>query len=642
MPSPRKNARDSRGKPGTPAKRTGRPAAPRATKHGQPARPGKARLIKGRGGHKPIEEGTHLGSGVRKLSAGAKKSPANAATPAPGKKPGASTKPAKSRDNAADTEVSTVSFVSLGCPKNLVDSEKMLGLLAQDGILPVSYSGDGFDGADAVVVNTCGFLEASKDESLGVIHEAIREKERGNVKRVVVAGCLVQRHRAKMLEWAPGIDAMVGVFDRDKIVEAVRGVAPARERADTGAPKYWIAANALTAAKDRGVKTVGLTVQGKDGKGIGYFEDDSARLRLTPRHYAYLRISEGCNQNCAFCTIPSIRGKMRSKGVNRIAAEARELVNDGAFELLLIGQDTTSFGDDIGAGLAAGAGNVTRPHDMGGLPALLARLSDTLDELGSQGWLRLMYAYPSNFSEPIIDAFAALSTKRGAHLLPYIDMPLQHASDRVLSLMRRHVTREQQAGVIRRLRERVPDMTVRTTFISGFPGETEDDHRQLLEFIEEMKFDAVGVFEYSREDGTVAGTMENDPALAVPGEIKARRRNEVMELQQKIAFGRQRAIAAKFDENNPESSGVRMNVLVDEATRTQGRKTSGVSTGGGLYVGRTRAQAPQIDSVTYVQSREKLSPGELVPCVIVASDGYDLVARPIADIERRVGLKILK
>lgn len=640
MPSPRKNARNSRGKPGAPAKRTGRPAAPRATKHGQPARPGKARLIKGRGGHKPIEEGTHLGTGVRKLSAGAKKSPA--ATSAPSKKPGASTKPAKPRGNAADTEVSTVSFVSLGCPKNLVDSEKMLGLLAQDGILPVSYSGEGFDGADTVVVNTCGFLEASKDESLGVIHEAIREKERGNVKRVVVAGCLVQRHRAKMLEWAPGIDAMVGVFDRDKIVEAVRGVAPARERADTGAPKYWIAANALTAAKDRGVKTVGLTVQGTDGKGIGYFEDDSARLRLTPRHYAYLRISEGCNQNCAFCTIPSIRGKMRSKGVDRIATEARELVNDGAFELLLIGQDTTSFGDDIGAGLAAGAGNARRPHDMGGLPALLARLSDTLDELGSQGWLRLMYAYPSNFSEPIIDAFAALSTRRGSHLLPYIDMPLQHASDRVLSLMRRHVTREQQGGVIRRLRERVPDMTVRTTFISGFPGETEDDHKQLLDFVGEMRFDAVGVFEYSREDGTVAGTMENDPALAVPGEVKARRRNEVMELQQKIAFERQRAVASKFDENNPESTGQRVDVLIDESTRTQGRKTSGVSGGGGLYLGRTRAQAPQIDSVTYVHSREKLSPGELIPCVIVASDGYDLVARPVADLERRVGLKILK
>ena len=639
MPPPRKNPRNSRGTPARPAKRAGRPA----TKHGQPARPGKARLIKGRGGHKPIAEGTHLGTGVRKLSPSAKNAPTPAQKTTPSKKPAPSTKPTNARDSAAD--VSTVSFVSLGCPKNLVDSEKMLGLLAQDGILPVSYSGEGFDGADAVVVNTCGFLEASKDESLGVIHEAIREKERGNVKRVVVAGCLVQRHRAKMLEWAPGIDAMVGVFDRDKIVEAVRGVAPTRERADTGAPRYWIAANALTAAKDRGVQTVGLTVQGKDGKGIGYFEDDSARLRLTPRHYAYLRISEGCNQNCAFCTIPSIRGKMRSKGVDRVAAEARELLNDGAFELLLIGQDTTSFGDDIGAGLTADARGKSRPHDphdMGGLPALLARLSDTLDDLGSQGWLRLMYAYPSNFSEPIIDAFAALSTKRGSHLLPYIDMPLQHASDRVLSLMRRHVTREQQAGVIRRLRERVPDMTVRTTFISGFPGETEDDHTQLLEFIEEMKFDAVGVFEYSREDSTVAGTMENDPALAVPAETKTRRRNEVMELQQKIAFERQRAIAAKFDENNPESSGVRVNVLIDEATRTQGRKTSGVSTGGGLYMGRTRAQAPQIDSVTYVQSREKLSPGELVPCVIVASDGYDLVARPIADIERRVGLKILK
>src|SRR5215831_5018618 len=252
--------------------------------------------------------------------------------------------------------IKTVSFVSLGCPKNLVDSEKMLGLLAQDGIVPVSYDpadeGSAFRGADAVVVNTCGFLEASKEESLGVIHQAIKAKERGDVRRVIVAGCLVQRHRAKMLEWAPGIDALIGVFDRDHIVEAVRGERV--ERATLGeasdGPAYWVAGNALQAAKARGVQTTGLTVNGKDGKGIGYFEDDSARLRLTPRHYAYLRISEGCNQNCAFCTIPSIRGKMRSKPVDRIASEARELLLDGAFELNLIGQDTTSYGDDLGTG----------------------------------------------------------------------------------------------------------------------------------------------------------------------------------------------------------------------------------------------------------------------------------------------------
>ncbi|MCA9309820.1 MAG: hypothetical protein KDA21_01350, partial [Phycisphaerales bacterium] len=229
--------------------------------------------------------------------------------------------------------VRTVSFVSLGCPKNLVDSEKMLGLLAEDGLQPISWDPTGVEPpADAVVINTCGFLEASKQESLDVIGEAIRRKEAGDVQRVIVAGCLVQRHRARILEWAPGVDAMIGVFDRDHIVHAVRGVAPERVSLDEASdqPKYWIAGNALQAAKARGIETVGLTVNGQDGRGIGYFEDDSARLRLTPRHYAYLRMSEGCNQNCAFCTIPSIRGKMRSKPLDRILTEARELLEDGA------------------------------------------------------------------------------------------------------------------------------------------------------------------------------------------------------------------------------------------------------------------------------------------------------------------------
>lgn len=549
---------------------------------------------------------------------------------------------------AAARPVETVAFVSLGCPKNLVDSEKMLGSLAEAGIAPISINPEGgdFGGADAVVVNTCGFLEASKDESLGVIKEAIAAKERGEVRRVVVAGCLVQRHRAKMLEWAPGIDAMVGVFDRDKIVEAVNPVSGARKNSalESGAtqdqPKYWIAGNALTAAKDRGMKTVGLTVQGKDGKGIGYFEDDSARLRLTPRHYAYLRISEGCNQNCAFCTIPSIRGKMRSKPLERIAAECRELINDGAHEMLLIGQDTTSYGDDIGAGLNARAKKADFEH-LGGLPKLLKALSDTMDDAGSQGWLRLMYAYPTNFSDPIIDAFAELANKRGAHLLPYLDIPLQHASDRVLSLMKRNVTREQQGSVIRKLRERMPGFAVRTTFISGFPGETEADHRQLMEFVGEMRFEAVGVFEYSHEAGTVAGTMEEDPKLAVPAEVKARRRGEIMELQQKIAFERQAARAAKFDEKNPGKGGERMDVIIDAGLRTSGKATSGVGSGGKLYAGRTAFQAPQIDAVTYVQSREKLSPGEVVRCVIVGSDGYDLVAKPVDEVERKVSLGVL-
>lgn len=545
--------------------------------------------------------------------------------------------------------VRTVSFVSLGCPKNLVDSEKMLGMLAEAGVAPISFDPeDGFGGADAVVVNTCGFLEASKEESLGVIKEAIAAKERGEVGKVVVAGCLVQRHRAKMLEWAPGIDAMVGVFDRDKIVEAVFGgvAAPREKRAKSAseasdAPKYWIAGNALVAAEQRGVSTVGLTVNGKDGNGIGYFEDDSARIRLTPRHYAYLRISEGCNQNCAFCTIPSIRGKMRSKPLDRILAEARELLVDGAFELLLIGQDTTSYGDDIGRGMMAS----DIPSDERGMPGLLRALSKTIEETSGNGWLRMMYAYPSNFSEACVDVFSELTSK--GKLLPYLDIPLQHASDRMLKAMRRHVSASHQEDLIGRLRERVPGMTVRTTFISGFPGETQKDHDELVSFIKRMKFEAVGVFEYSQEPGTVAGTMEQDPKLAVPAEVKAARREEVMLAQQEVAFERARVLASKFDESSPigpdgKARGTRVEVIIDEALRTSGRKTSGVGDGGRLFQGRTSFQAPQIDAVTYVQSREKLSPGEVVPAVVVGSDGYDLVARPIADLERRVGLKVLR
>jgi ribosomal protein S12 methylthiotransferase len=541
----------------------------------------------------------------------------------------------KTRSPKTQPAVQTVSFVSLGCPKNLVDSEKMLGLLAESGLLPISFDPEaGFAGADAVVVNTCGFLEASKEESLGVIKEAIAAKERGEVKRVVVAGCLVQRHRAKMLDWAPGIDAMIGVFDRDKIVEAVTGATPQRQTLEqtSDGPKYWIAGNALQAAKARGMQTTGLTVNGKDGKGLGYFEDDSARLRLTPRHYAYLRVSEGCNQNCAFCTIPSIRGKMRSKPLDRILAEARELLTDGAFELLLIGQDTTSYGDDIGIGMQQTG------SQPGGLPLLLRRLSETVAQTSGQGWLRLMYAYPTNFGEPVIEAFADL-TKNG-HLLPYLDIPLQHASTRVLTAMRRNVTCEQQERLINTLRERVPGMAIRTTFISGFPGETEEDHEELLRFVERMQFEAVGVFEYSREPGTVAGTMEENPKLAVPPEVKKRRRDEVMALQQQIAFRKAAAIASSYDEKTRK--GTQLDVIIDTPLRTRGEKTSGVGGGGRLYEGRTYFQAPQIDAVTYVQSREKLAPGEVIRCTIVGSDGYDLIAKPTGELEGGVKLRVLK
>ena len=508
--------------------------------------------------------------------------------------------------SSGQEDISSIAFVSLGCPKNLVDSEKMLGTLAADGMELVADH----DQADAIIVNTCGFMEASKDESLEVINEAIDRKKAGKVSRVVVTGCLVQRHRAKMLEWAPGIDAMIGVFDRDRILEAVRGTGSERETLDVESgdhPRYWISGNALQAAKERGRDTVGLTVNGADGKGIGYFEDDSNRMRLTPRHWAYLRVSEGCNQKCAFCTIPSIRGKMRSKPMETILAEARSLVANGCFELNLIGQDTTSFGYDIG-------------YDAG-LVGMLESIDGVLAEAGG-GWARLMYAYPTYFDDAMIDAMARLE-----NVVDYIDIPLQHASDPMLEAMRRNVKADDQRRLIERMRERNPGMAIRTTFITGFPGETDADHEALLEFVRDMQFDAMGVFKYSREGGTPAGTMDVDPGLHVPDEVKEAREAELMLAQQEIAFENASYLAEQR---------VQMDVLIDgpAAGGTSGHATPGVSGEQALHVGRCYHQAPQVDSITYVSSRNQLSTGELVRCTIVGCDGYDLIAQPTTDLER--------
>ncbi|MCP3904160.1 MAG: 30S ribosomal protein S12 methylthiotransferase RimO [Planctomycetes bacterium] len=512
-----------------------------------------------------------------------------------------------------ESTIRSVAFVSLGCPKNLVDSEKMLGTLAASGFDLVSDH----DAADAVIVNTCGFLEASKDESLVVIREAVDRKNAGKIERVVVAGCLVQRHRAKLLEWVPGIDAMIGVFDRDHIIDAVSGrggdrpsLAEASDR-----PAYWIAGNALQAARERGLETVGLTVQGADGKGVGYFEDDGNRLRLTPRHWAYLRVSEGCNQKCTFCTIPSIRGKMRSKPVDTIVSEARALLADGAFELNLIGQDTTSFGYDIGY-----------DGDDEGLVGLLTSLDGVAREFGG-AWMRLMYVYPTHFTDAMIDAIAALP-----NIVKYIDIPLQHASDHMLGAMRRRITQAEQESLLHKLRERIPGLAIRTTLITGFPGETDDDHRALVEFVQEFQFDMLGVFRYSREDGTPAGTMDADESLHVPEAVKLEREQELMLAQQDLAFENASYVAEQRSQ---------FDVLVDGAAETEGRATSGVTDAGRLYTGRCYHQAPQVDSLTYVHAERDLAPGELVRCTIVDAGGYDLIARPTEELERTVALPVL-
>ena len=516
------------------------------------------------------------------------------------------------------TGADAVAFVSLGCPKNLVDSEKMLGTLTAAGFRLVSDH----DAADAVVINTCGFLEASKQESLEVIREAVERKNAGKIGRVVVAGCLVQRHRAQLLEWAPGIDAMIGVFDRDRVVDAVRGPSSDALRAqaagdDGAAPRYWIAGNALQAARERGRETTGLTVHGKDGRGVGYFEDDSDRFRLTPRHWAYLRISEGCNQKCAFCTIPSIRGKMRSKPIDAIVSEARGLMADGAFELDLIGQDTTNFGEDVG---------YDAPGE--GLVGLLTSLDRVASGAGG-GWIRLMYAYPSSFTDAMIDAIGRLP-----NIVKYIDIPIQHASDRMLAAMRRRLTRRDQETLLEKLRERIRGLAIRTTLITGFPGETDQDHEELLAFVRDFQFDMLGVFRYSREEGTPAGAMDLDPTLHVPDAVKAEREAELMLAQQEVAFENAAYVAEQrcaFD------------VLIDgpAAGGTAGRATTGVADAGRLYVGRCYHQAPQVDSLTYVHSTAERVAGELVRCTVVGADGYDLVAQPTEQLDAVVRLPVV-
>jgi ribosomal protein S12 methylthiotransferase len=479
---------------------------------------------------------------------------------------------------------SQIGFVSLGCPKNLVDSEQMLATLVDAGYELVADHNE----ADAIIINTCGFLEASKIESIEVINEAVELKETAKVKRVIAAGCLVQRHRANLLEWCPGIDAMIGVFDRDHIVDAMR------EDGEKEKAPQWIEANAMLAARARGLQ---------DER--GYFEDDSNRIQLTPRHWAYLRISEGCNQNCAFCTIPSIRGKMRSKPVEKIVAEAKKLLTSGVFELNLIGQDTTSYGNDIG-------------YDEG-LVGLLTALNDTVAKSGG-GWIRLMYAYPTFFTQEMIDAMANLP-----HILPYIDIPLQHASDSMLGAMRRNVTADVQSSLLTRLRKSIVGVGIRTTFITGFPGETEEDHQKLLAFIQEHKFEAMGVFQYSKEEGTVAGTMEKDDSLRVPKAIKEHREKELMLAQQDIAFARAEQAAISSEKHD---------VLIDAYLGETGEGELH------LYQCRTKQQAPDVDACTILMAEKKQTIGTVLRCTITDSDGYDLIARPSDELEKVISLPL--
>ena len=475
----------------------------------------------------------------------------------------------------AGKPIRSVAFVSLGCPKNLVDSERMLGLLAQDGLTITPDAAD----ADAIVINTCGFLEASKTESLREIRDAIELKQTGKCRRVVVAGCLVQRHKTKLLSDAPGIDRLVGVFDREHIVEAVRGKENPRQEHGHFLGKYHDLSNELTKAHG---STVGLQVKQTKTQRLPVFEDDRARLRLTPRHYAYLRMSEGCNQGCSFCTIPSIRGPMRSKPIEQIIAEAKELAADGAVELNLIGQDTTSYGTDIAY--------------APGLSGLLRTLDKHLPDVH---WLRLMYAYPSCFTDEMIRTIADCG-----RVVKYIDMPLQHIDDAILTKMKRRVTRRQIETLLAKLRDWIPGIAIRTTFIAGSPGETDAQHRELVNFVKDFGFDMMGVFPYSAEPGTPMGRMSDQ----IPDDVKQQRVEELMLAQQEVAFAKARSIV-----------GQTIEVLIDRPD------PAGLPASAGKWIARSQSQAPDIDSVVYLRG-SGLFPGQVTDVRVTDFQAYDLVA----------------
>src|SRR3954447_12014993 len=380
------------------------------------------------------------------------------------------------RSVAKESDSRTFAFVSLGCPKNLVDSERMLGKLAQEGY---ALSPDA-DGADVVVINTCGFIEPARQESIAVIREMLALKEQGRIGSVVVAGCLAERKKDELLLELPGVDSIVGVFGREEIVQVVdRAVAQRTEQRSLFRP-----------APVRAL-------------------DDTARLRITPRHFAYLKISEGCDRTCTFCAIPGMRGKHVTKPIEEVVREARELAADGVRELILVAQDTTYYGMDL-------YGRVR-----------LAELLRELDRVDGLEWIRILYPYPIHFTDELIETLVSADK-----IVPYLDMPLQHISDRVLKRMQRRVNRPATEELLARLRSAIPNLTLRTTFIVGFPGETEAEFEELVDFVRQAKFERAGVFPYSFEPDTPATRLDGH----LPEEVKAERRDELMAIQQEVAF----------------------------------------------------------------------------------------------------------
>ena len=450
----------------------------------------------------------------------------------------------------AAEDLPSVALVSLGCPKNLVDSERMLAALALDGFAVTADP----DGADVAVVNTCAFLDLARAESDQHIDALEAMKAAGRLGRIVVAGCMAQRYGREILARHAGVDAVVGLAGRDGLAAVCRRVL-ARRRRD--GPTVCV------------------------GPVPGSAPDDRVRLRLTPRHYAYLRITEGCDNRCAYCAIPDIRGPLRSKPLEQVLSEAEELAADGARELILIGQDTTAYGRD-------------RPAGGCNLAGLIERLRERLDV----PWIRLMYTHPASFGPEVIAQLAA-----GPPVVPYVDLPLQHVNSRILRGMGRRVDRAAIEDLLGRLRAAVAGLAIRTSFIVGYPGETEAEFGELAAFLAQGLFDHVGVFVYSPEAGTRAAGLPDRP----PSEVARARWDRLMASAEVLAL----AAAARQE-------GRTLDVLVDGADET------------GRLVARHAGQAPEVDSVVLVPAGSA-AVGTFARVRVTGAEGYALVAEVVED-----------
>ena len=437
-------------------------------------------------------------------------------------------------------------FVSLGCDKNLVDSEMMIGMLAERGHIITDDEKE----AEVVVVNTCCFILDAKQESIDTILQMAELKKTGNMKALLVTGCLGERYREEIQKEIPQVDAILGTNSFDKIADAIDEVIQGKQK------------NYFHDIQD-------VPVYGKK------------RMVTTGGHYAYLKIAEGCDKHCTYCIIPKIRGNYRSVPMEVLVGEAQKLADDGVKELILVAQETTVYGQDI--------------YGKKELPELLRRLA-AIDGICM---IRLLYCYPEEITPELISVM-----KQEEKICHYLDMPIQHADDNILKRMGRRTDREQLRSTIMTLRREIPDICLRTTLITGFPGETKKEFCVLKEFVNEMRFDRLGVFPYSPEEGTAAAGMKKQ----VPSFVKNHRRNSIMKLQQKIAF-----------EKAKEMTGRSVKVLIEGKLPKEG-----------VFIGRTYMDAPNVDGMIFINSNRELITGDIISAVITGSHEYDLIGEEVS------------